>query len=292
MLHRWRRLRRQKNLPRFLVAQLLRKTGLSRQLLIERSNYRMWFFPTAISAACWVDPEARRGDEIFLEHYLRHGDVVIDVGANVGTFALAAAALVGETGKVFAFEPHPRVHEYLSKNIVLNGFRHVTALNYAVGNQDQMVTISDIAADDDQNHVGSAAGYAVRCVRLDDVLADAPPIALLKIDTEGYERFVMEGASDLLQRTEGVLWEASEPMFRRYGYAVEDIISLLQSQGLTTTFESHGGRIEPATMQNIQASHHMNLVTVRDESAARLERLAGYQTPSDQSTGGGVIHGV
>lgn len=65
---------------------------------------------------------------------VKEGDVVIDLGANIGYFALLAAKLVGPTGKVFAFEPEPQNFSYLKKNVELNNYTNVMIEQKAVSN--------------------------------------------------------------------------------------------------------------------------------------------------------------
>ena len=66
---------------------------------------------------------------------IKEGDVVIDLGANIGYFSLLAAKLVGPRGKVFSFEPEPKNFNYLKKNIELNNYNHAQPFQKAVSNQ-------------------------------------------------------------------------------------------------------------------------------------------------------------
>ena len=71
---------------------------------------------------------------------------------------------------------------------------------------------------------------------LDRLLSSNPsPIALLKIDVEGYERFVVEGAIHTLARTASVYFEAHDPMYARFGYRCGDIIKLLHDRNFAYT---------------------------------------------------------
>ena len=63
---------------------------------------------------------------------IKRGDVVLDVGANVGYYTLIFAECVGETGKVFAFEPDPTNFALLKKNIEANGVKNVVLVQKAV----------------------------------------------------------------------------------------------------------------------------------------------------------------
>jgi FkbM family methyltransferase len=252
--------------PRLLAGRILWRTGLCRRLLITTDLYRLRFFPTALSCALWTDPRARQSDEDFYRRYLRRDDTVVDVGANVGTLALAAAALVGAGGRVFAIEAHPRTYRYLLENIALNGCENVSAVHAAVGDKRALISFSDGRLDD-QNHVDKGGPLAVPVERLDD-LVPARPVHLLKIDVEGYELFVLRGAATLLAGTECVYFECSEKGYARYGYGVSDVLSLLDREGFTV-WEKGGAGLSPFVSPR---GDHQNLVAVRvgSNAVARL----------------------
>lgn len=69
----------------------------------------------------------------FFRNYLNKGDTVYDVGANIGYFSLEFARLIGKTGKVFCFEPHPEIFSVLTKNINRNGYRNIRLNNVGCG---------------------------------------------------------------------------------------------------------------------------------------------------------------
>lgn len=66
---------------------------------------------------------------------IREGDIVVDVGAHIGYYTLLASRLVGDTGKVYAFEPEPRNYDLLLKNLELNNVKNVVAIKKAVSNK-------------------------------------------------------------------------------------------------------------------------------------------------------------
>src|SRR5262249_17858089 len=134
--------------------------------------------------------------------YLRSGDVVVDVGANVGLYTLTGAVGVGPKGKVYAIEPNPRIAGYLAGNVELNGCNQVTIFNLAVGESDGTLALTDTGQDDQNRIVDGARGAPVRVVRLDSLPIRDAEIALLKVDVEGYEKFVLDGASGLLPRVQ------------------------------------------------------------------------------------------
>lgn len=166
-----------------------------------------------------VDPVEDRGVELalfrqgtyeqgtlsFIHRVLRPGDVFVDVGANIGLMSLYAAATLRGTGRVMSFEPMPATFETLSRNIRLNDFGNVEALNLALGAADAHLEMFDSLASNRGaasliRPEGAVAGRRVEIRRLDDVLAEhaVGRVACLKLDVEGWELEALEGAPRLL----------------------------------------------------------------------------------------------
>jgi FkbM family methyltransferase len=138
-----------------------------------------------------------------LRQLLGPGDVFADVGANWGYYTLAAASFVGETGRVVAFEPEPRLFALLEANVAANGRHQVLCQPTAVGSQRERVAFSGFSADGGNWGLsrvvdrGSAPPqyFESMSVPLDDAL-DALSIGtvrLVKIDVEGSEVAVLAG---------------------------------------------------------------------------------------------------
>ncbi len=241
-------LRRQRHPARFLAGLALLRSGACRLFVMRRAGVRLRFYPSSVSMLSWVDPDARAEDHAFLRDVLRPGDVVVDVGANVGTLALAAARLVGPAGRVHAVEAHPRIFSYLQGNARLNGFDNVALYNVALGEGDGVVRFSDSARDDSANSVVAGAGpapFEVAVRRLDDVAPRDVAIGLLKLDVEGYEKFVLEGGADVLARTRCVYIEAYDEHAAKFGYAVADLWRLLAGAGFRVFRPEPGRRLRP-----------------------------------------------
>lgn len=226
----WSRLRAEPHPWRLVCSRLLWRAGLSTRFVIERKGYRVRFHPSAVSAEAWIAPQQSVEEEEFVASRLRAGDTYVDVGANVGLLALRAASVVGRTGRVIAIEAHPRTAGFLADNVALNGFAQVQVVHRAVGESDGTLTFTDFVSDD-QNHVQvDGAGVAVRVQRLDE-LVPAGPIALLKVDVEGFELAVFRGAEGVLDRTQAVLFESWDRHATRYGHTAAEVVALLRARG-------------------------------------------------------------
>jgi FkbM family methyltransferase len=147
------------------------------------------------------------------EAAIRPGDTVVDVGAHFGTFTLSAARKVGWAGRVIAFEPNPATRERLVTNIGLNGFAdRVTVLPFALIDHDGGEI--SIGSPDPANSGMSRLGLGdvmVACRTLDSALAEASVnrVAAVKIDVEGAERAVLDGAVATLASSPVVLMEVN-----------------------------------------------------------------------------------
>lgn len=179
--------------------------------------------------------ETYEGRELaFLRRVLRPGDVVLDVGAHVGTFTLVAAAAVGSTGQVHAFEPLPSNYERLAENVALNGFDHVRVNRAAVGAAPGIATLGLAGPENDSPMNG---GYTVGAARdqvtapmvaLDDYLAGGAA-RLVKIDAEGYEPEVFAGLADTLAggRADILMLEVNAGLLAAHGKRIADVVQPL-----------------------------------------------------------------
>lgn len=143
-----------------------------------------------------------------LARRIKPGMAVADVGANHGYFTLLLADLVGPGGRVAAIEPHPKTAELLRRTVGVNGFGdRTTVFEQAVGAHDDRLLTFERRDDDPKNAriVGDERAEQpgmtrVRSGRLDTLLADWPKVDFLKIDVEGAEEAVLEGAWPLIVR--------------------------------------------------------------------------------------------
>ena len=136
-----------------------------------------------------------------LRERIQEGDVVLDVGANVGCIALLAAMLVGERGQVVAVEPNPDNVQLLYAGMMLNQARNVRVLPYAASDRCEVASITGGS----NTHLvsaqrpGAAAVYT-QTVVLDEALSRLPRLDLVKMDIEGHELIAFDGCRELIER--------------------------------------------------------------------------------------------
>ncbi|HLJ54942.1 MAG TPA: FkbM family methyltransferase, partial [Chthonomonadaceae bacterium] len=199
-------------------------------------------------------------------------DTVIDVGANIGALTLCAASIVGPAGHVISIEAHPRTYRFLCGNVALNGAANVETHNLAMGEAERTVSFTDQRADEQNVVSGEARELRVRMRRLDQIPVADGPIELLKIDVEGYEKFVLEGAAGILGRTEAIYFESWERHFRRFGYGCAELFRDLEALGFQLVKVVDEARLVLLGSDRVSADCE-DLLAVRD--VARLASRAG-----------------
>jgi len=150
---------------------------------------------------------------MWIRDRLRPGDTVLDCGANLGLFATMMAARVGPTGAVHAFEPSPRARHDLARVVHLNELSWVVISPFAVADKCGQATFCDVLENDvrrEASHLSTAVRFTanlakqsieVPTITLDRYLAETGVRPrLVKIDVEGAELEVLDGARDCLRR--------------------------------------------------------------------------------------------
>jgi len=193
---------------------------------IEWSLWVMGIYDLSLSEAIW-----RLSDR---------GETALDIGANIGYTASLLAQRVGTQGRVLCFEPNPEVYEELSENVRM--WREITA--------GSPISLSPLALSDRAGEgvlsipprnrgeatlletgdraENIAKTYPVELTTLDRFLTEKDKIGVLKIDVEGHELAVFQGASQLLGRH-----QIRDILFENHDYYPSDVSNFLEQQGYT-----------------------------------------------------------
>ena len=182
-----------------------------------------------------------------LRKYVKPGDHVIDVGAHIGFMTAHMAQLTGPAGKVYSFEPDPRVRELLIKSMRANEYldKQVTVFPYALGAEEKEITFYLTTQ---TGWSTAVAGHfppeqydevKVSCTSLDTLLQNGSikgEIKLIKIDAEGFEVDVIEGAKGLIRKYKPVLiMEVWDDHLKRRGYSAIHLINKIKEFGYQVT---------------------------------------------------------
>ncbi len=173
----------------------------------------------------------------FITEFLREGETFADVGANIGLYTLPAAA---KKARVLAVEPSAKNRGRLEENLALNGLSSVKIEACALGEKEGEMAFCD---DDALAHVELAGdGPKVPVRRLDAILPEGE-ISLLKVDVEGFELAVFQGAEKAMRagRLPVILFEMNHS-YERYGVTEAQIFGFLRERGFQIARYEHDAR--------------------------------------------------
>jgi FkbM family methyltransferase len=131
------------------------------------------------------------------------GTAAIDVGANLGIHSLVLSACVGAGGRVHAFEPVAALRAKMEENLKINTITNVQLYEYALGNSIGTVSFRSNATDFNigRGCVDPKGNLCVSMTTIDNEFRDIElPVSMLKIDTEGHELQVIEGAACVIEK--------------------------------------------------------------------------------------------
>jgi len=166
---------------------------------------------------------------------IKKGDVVVDIGANIGYYTLLFAKLVGEQGKVFAFEPESNNFALLQKNLKINGYENVIIIKKAVsdisGKRKLYLNEKNLGQHTTIAPTNNGHAVEVDSIRLDDFFEKSQQkIDFIKIDIEGGEINALKGMSKILKsfRDITLMSEFNPFLLRKFGIDPQEYENLLK----------------------------------------------------------------
>lgn len=198
-----------------------------------------------------------------IRQHLKPGDTYVDVGANVGVMAFTAAAAVGPSGSVLAFEPHPdNIRNFLA-GVAVNGFDNVTLHGFALSDSQSVFSL-----------FGTSNGYLMPsgqtvfqavAVPGDAILADLPRLDFLKMDIEGHEPQALKGLDRTLRKHRSMVLGEFNPRclqehigcppaeFARQLFDLTDTIDAIEHDGRTTAITTPHALMDLWERKNAEA---------------------------------------
>lgn len=236
------------------------------EICVEFPNHtRLLVSPQMKGAAHYITPRLCEFEDMsFVMHFLRAGELFVDVGANIGAFTVMAAGVAG--ARVLAFEASPDTFEMLARNIRLNGFDdRVKAVHAAAGRSEGTTQFSIGLGTENYVTNGAAAGNSVtvKMTTLDKELAGNPP-DLLKVDVEGFETEVFAGATSTLRnpKLKAIIVERDN-LGARYGFDEEPLHREIRQCGFT------GCNYDPFKRRLFEVGEDVrNIIYVRNAATA------------------------
>lgn len=193
---------------------------------------------------------------------VKPGDIVLDIGANIGYYTLILAELVGEHGRVFAFEPDPSNFALLKRNVEENGYSNVVLEQKAVSHKTGTIRLHlspNHMADHRTYDSGDGRAWVdLQSVRLDDYFNDYEGrIDFIKMDVQGAEAGIIEGAHTLLLRNKDVrlIMEYDTALLRAAGADPQSPLRFLHELGFAFyEIDELHATIEPVAIDELSAS--------------------------------------
>lgn len=178
-------------------------------LSLKRCRYGWMLYPGPMSPGPFIGKclelygQYSEGEVALMRTFLREGDTVIDVGANIGTFTVPMSQMVGAHGSVYAVESDPRTFKVLCANLALNGILNTKPLN-------GFVTVGEAAVAEAPNdascHIGNTS--AASFLTLDSLQLEA--CHFIKVDVDGGELEVFRSAETQIERFRPMLYFENE----------------------------------------------------------------------------------
>jgi FkbM family methyltransferase len=218
----------------------------------------------------------------FVEHFLRPGMTVLDIGAHHGFYTLMASRKVGSQGRVIAVEASQRERDKLHRHLRMNGCKNVCVVACALGEAQGTAELYLVGGGETgcnslrpPDVARPTTRIAVSVETLDGVLQShkVDRVDFIKMDVEGAEFSVLKGARELLNNRPrpAILIEVYDIRTRPWGYAARDIVRYL------TALEYHwfsplpGGKIEELNPEKLEYAG--NFVAVPIEGLARVQDM-------------------
>jgi len=181
---------------------------------------------------------------------VKKGDIVFDIGANIGLYSILLSKLVGNTGTVYAFEPNPLTVKYLKKNLTLNNCHNVIVSQIALSDENGKIILKKTVGG------GDAFNYIVKsqdadeekeiidAVRLDDFIITnkIDRLDFVKMDIEGAELLCINGAKEKMLKILKpiIVTEVFEPWCERFNYTSIELLSLIANLNYKiTNYDDH-----------------------------------------------------
>jgi FkbM family methyltransferase len=200
------------------------------------------------------DFKAKDRDRLY--SLVKKGDVIFDVGTNIGETLLNFARLTGNEGHVYGFEPDDENYRNVQKNISLNNFSNTHVFKQAVSDKKETVKLFVVEPHNrGMNRIlepGEEHGeqfIVLETTMLDSIVQenDIKRLDLMKIDIEGYEMHALRGAVDTLKRYKPALFiEVGYTRLLSHKTSPNELIIFLENLGYTIYHSGTDERITPS----------------------------------------------
>jgi FkbM family methyltransferase len=249
-----------------------------------------------LAGAPWPSSPLEKAEQALLKRITHPGDVVFDIGANIGLHTGLLSRIVGASGAVYSFEPNPQLGRCLEKTV--QGMPNSHLYRVALSDEESQAvlyvpldhTMASLA--DWTSSLSVGARRQVNCPQMTlDALIDRdglPAPDVIKCDVEGAELKVFRGASRALNRVDAplILFEANVHNARGFNVSVgaaREFLGALPLPRFEFFLVRPGGELRPATATELE---HANLLAVPD---SKKGRIADGRSPRQASGGASSV---
>ncbi len=186
---------------------LLQLLGQQKYLQLTSSLFFIYF------KNGWLRNKSSYYTHYFVKHFIKKGDTVLDIGANLGYYSKQFAELVGSTGKVYSVEPIELYRNVLTHN--LKGFTQIEILPYALGETNGVIKMGNPSTDkhrhglmrvlDDKEQTNESQVYEVAMKNPAELFGSIPKINYIKCDIEGYEVPVIPAMRSVIEKQQPIV---------------------------------------------------------------------------------------
>lgn len=197
-----------------ILIPIIPKRGNFEASILGKTKIKLGY-AGALGRWMMIDGAFEKEEIKFIIKKLSKGDIAYDIGANVGYFSVVMSTIVGISGKVFSFEPMPNNLKKLKSNIALNNANNITikevALSNTTGTLQMYSPVDDLAFasiyDSDSTVSEKENLVNVTTDTLDNIWRDSgkPSVSIIKLDVEGAETSVLNGAKKCIQECRPVI---------------------------------------------------------------------------------------
>lgn len=219
----------------------------------------------------------------FLKTFLRPGDVFVDVGANIGLYAVIAGHRVGDQGRVYALEPSARPFRRLLVNVALNRLANVECVQLALSDRAEQVAIStSLDGHDAWNSLSRPVAGSmfteeiIDCVRWDNFARErhlVGRVVMMKIDVEGWEQHVLRGGAETFARDDAPILqvEFTDAAARSGGSSCADLYRQLEALGYRLyVYDAYLGTLERDPLREVYPYDNLIAAKRVDQLVERL----------------------
>lgn len=189
---------------------------------------------------------------------IKNGDIVLDIGANIGYYTLIFAKLTGQGGKVFAFEPEPTNFSLLKKNVEINGYKNVEFIQKAVsdkiGNAKLYLCEYNKGCHTIYDPNDGRKSIEIETISLDEYFKNyTGKIDFIKIDIEGAEWLALKGMLNLLENYDlKIVTEFAPILIKKFGIEPKEYLNLILQLGFKIhIIDEFDKRIKPVSIQQL-----------------------------------------